>query len=280
MRPLLRSLDLTAAAGTASSIHNLSPIHQAAAARSHGFPILLSLGLTPLLIYGLSLSLVSPAARQAVQGTLRQAGRSVGLLLHEPSANPAMLSPAVRDGSRGAGHVEGMSALDPRLAALTVRPALRPVEAVDPESLGRSPRAEPTDITFLPTLPPQVGGNGLTRGAGRDAGLGTGETTRPVSAAPPAAAPDFRLVATRQVTAHHRLAAGQAAASREPVKVRILIGEDGVPIQATVVSGPAYLHAEALEAAREWRFEPLGPHGLKAPVPLVLTFHPTLLRPR
>ena len=57
-------------------------------------------------------------------------------------------------------------------------------------------------------------------------------------------------------------------------RVRILIGEDGIPFQATWVSGPWKLREKAIRTALGWRFEPLDPHGLKAPLSLVLTFHP------
>jgi len=78
---------------------------------------------------------------------------------------------------------------------------------------------------------------------------------------------------TRQPILIHTLPAS-VSATGEAVRVRILIGEDGVPTQALFLSGPAYLRDKALKTAYEWRFEPLGPHGLKAPLPLTLTFQP------
>jgi hypothetical protein len=282
MHPLLRTLDLTAGAGTESSVHDLHPIQQAASARSHGIPILLSLGLTPLLIYGLSMSLISPSSLQAMQRAVDQAGRSVSLLLHEPAA-AAAIQPPVRklvgpQGPGGEGHREGTSTLDPRLAGLPTSALSKPTEAVDPDQLSLAPRAEPVDFSINPALPVQAGGNGLSRGTGRDAGLGKGGLMRPPVPVP-VASPDFRLVATHQVVVNHRMAQGEPT-NPQPVRVRILIGEDGIPFQATVVSGPEYLHAESLRAARAWRFEPPGAHGLKAPVDLVLTFRPNLLRSR
>lgn len=278
MHPLLRTLDLTAGAGTESSVHDLHPIQQAASARSHGVPILLSLGLTPLLIYGLSISLISPSSLQAMQRAVDQAGRSVSLLLHEPAAAPAVRNLVGPQGPGGEGHREGTSTLDPRLADLPVPILSKPTVAVDPDQLSLSPRAEPVDFSINPALPIQAGGNGLTRGTGRDAGQGKGGLIRP-PAPVPVPSPDFRLVATRQVVVNHRMSAGESSTPM-PVRVRILINEDGIPFQAAVVSGPEYLHAESLKAAREWRFEPPGAHGLKAPVELVLTFRPNLLRSR
>lgn len=289
MHPLLRTLDLTAGAGTESSVHDLHPIQRAASARSHGIPILLSLGLTPLLIYGLSISLISPASLRAMQRAVDQAGRSVSLLLHEPVAAAPAVPPSVRNlvgpqGPGGEGHREGTSTLDPRLAGLPAPALSKPTEAVDPDLLSLSPRAEPVDFSINPALPIQAGGNGLSRGTGRDAGLGKGGLIRPparvpapVSARAPGSSPDFRLVPMRQVVVNHRMSAGESSVPM-PVRVRILIGEDGIPFQATVVSGPEYMHAESLQAALGWRFEPLRAHGLKAPVELVLIFRPNLWR--
>ena len=64
------------------------------------------------------------------------------------------------------------------------------------------------------------------------------------------------------------------------MRIRILIGEDGVPTQAILVAGPEFLREKALKAAREWRFEPLGFHDLKATQSLVLAFYPNYLRAR
>ena len=91
---------------------------------------------------------------------------------------------------------------------------------------------------------------------------------------------DFRLVPTKQVSIYHELVKGEASTTRQPVRVCILIGEDGVPFQISVVSGPSFLYQDALKAAREWRFEPLERHGLKAPVPLIIIFIPNLLPPK
>ena len=282
MHPLLRTLDLTPGARTESSVHDLRPISQAAAARSHAVPVLLSLGLTPLLVYGLCLSLLAPASLQSARSGVSLAVRSVTLLLQEPAA-PAHLKEPVRnlagpEGPGGAGHREGTSTLDPRLAGIQTSARSMPTDAVDPDELSLSPRAERIGLSLNPALPLQAGGNGLARGTGRDAARGPGGLIRPPVPVP---VPDQKLVPLRQVPIYHRLAPGEeGAATRQPVRVRILIGDDGVPFQATVVSGPALLHEEALRAAREWRFEPLGGHGLKAPVSLTLTFHPNLLRQR
>lgn len=276
MHPLLRTLDLTPGSGLASSVYDLHPIRDAAAARSRGIPLLVSLGLTPLVIYGLANSLVSPASARAAEGALDQARRSVSLLLLEPA--PADVKAPARsllgpEGPGGMGHREGTNTLDPRLAAYTSALS-RPSDTVDPDELAAAPTAERMDLSLNPALPSQAGGNGLARGTGRDSALGSGGLLRPPQAM------DFKLVPTRQVPVSHQLVRGEEAAAREIVRVRILIGEDGVPIQAALVSGPEFLREKAIKAALEWRFEALGPHGLKAPLALVLIFRPNFLRPR
>lgn len=274
MHPLLRTLDLTASAGTESSVYDLHPIRAAGSPRSHGIPLLVSLGLTPLVIYGLSISLNSPATERAMRRTLDQARRSVALLLQEPDST-ATRAPARAtigpEGPGGAGHREGTNTLDPRLAPHTTVLS-KPSDAIDPEQLSVLPTAERVSLSLNPALPLQEGGNGLARGTGRDSALGPGGLIRPPQAA------DFKLVPLRQVPLYHSLVPGESD-RKEPTRVRILIGDNGIPTQAVVVSGPSYLHEEARKAALEWRFEPLGPHGLKAPLTLTLSFQPIVQKP-
>jgi hypothetical protein len=274
MHPLLRTLDLTAGAGLASSVHDLHPIRDAAAARVRGLPLLFSLGLTPLLIYGLANGLNSaPSTR--IQGVLDQARKSVSLLLQEPDTpgvQPPARNPLGPEGPGGAGHREGTGTLDPRLVAFTSILS-QPSDAMDPEAQSTSPKAERAFLSLNPVLPLQTGGNGLAQGTGRDSAKGPGGLQRPPATF------DFQLIPTRQVPLYHSLMPGESD-RKEPTRVRILIGENGIPTDAVVVSGPPYLHEKARKAALEWRFEPLGPHGLKAPLPLTLTFHPILQAPR
>jgi hypothetical protein len=283
MHPLLRTLDLTAIGSRESSVHDLRPIRDAASERSRGIPLLLSLGLTPLLIYVLGLSLIQPSSMRALQGAIDQARRSVTLVLHEPDAPAVQASTrnlAGPEGPGGAGHREGTNTLDPRLVVHT---AVRsnPSDAIDPDELNTSERAERVYLSLNPELPPQAGGNGLTRGSGRNAASGQGGLKKaPVSSATPAvmpgfkpiAIPDFKLVPIRKIQLNHQMSAGEEYLLTEPAQVRILIGEDGVPFQAALVSGSPKLQEKALRAALGWRFEPLGPHGLKAPLVLVITF--------
>lgn len=273
MHPLLRTLDLTAGAGAESSVHDLQPIRAAAAARSRGIPFLFSLGLTPLLIYGLSISLVRPASLQALQGAVEQARRSVSFLLQEqdsPSVKPPARNLLGPEGPGGAGHREGTGTLDSRLAAHTSLFS-KPSDAVDPEELSAAPSAERAFVSLNPALPGQAGGNGLARGTGRDSALGSGGIARPPI---PVVVPDFKLIPTRQIQLSHQLSSGEEYLLAEHPRVRILIGEDGVPFQAALVSGAPKLRDKAIKAALGWRFEPLGPHGLKAPLTLVITFRP------
>jgi TonB family protein len=274
MHPLLRTLDLTTGPGLTSSVHDLHPIRDAAAPRARKGPFLLSLGLTPLLMYGFANSFGSGTARLATPLALSPARNSVILLLESVPANvqaPArnLLGPA---GPGGEGHREGTNTLDPRLAAYT-SVLSRPSDAVDPELLSTSARVDTALLSLNPALPSQAGGNGLAGGTGRDAAQGAGGLIRP---AVPVKVPDRQLIPTHQVMVSHQLTRGEEAALREPVRVRVLIGDDGVPFQVVILSGPGFLHEEALKAAREWRFEPLQAHGLKAPVSLTLIFYPTL----
>ncbi len=275
MHPLLRTLDLTPGAGQASSIHDLRPIRDAAAPRPRGLPLLVSLGLAPLLIYGLAHSLNSPASARLAQGALNQARNSVILLLE--SAPPNIQAPARKllgpEGPGGMGHREGTNSLDPRLAAYT-SVLSRPSDAVDPKELTAAPTAERVDLSLNPALPLQTGGNGLAQGTVRDSALGPGGHIRPPRTY------DFKLIPTRQVPVSHHLTAGENSVAMEPLRVRVVISEEGTPTQATLISGPDFLREKAIKAALEWRWEPLGPHGLKAPLTLTLIFHPNLLRLR
>jgi len=242
-------------------------------------PILLSLGLTPLLIYGLSISLLTPASTQAIQRAVDQAQRSVSLLLHETAATPATRHVLGPEGPGGDGHREGTNTLDPRLVVHTTVLST-PSDAVDPDELGTSPRAERVYLSLNPALPLQTGGNGLAKGSGRDSAHGSGGLLRPQPLVPlgdkPERISDGRLVAIRKPELHHGYHKGdlEEGVWSKPVVVRIWIGEDGIPIRGYVVSGPERLHAAGLKTALLWRFEPLGPHGLTAPLALNVVFRP------
>ncbi|HEY6403912.1 MAG TPA: TonB family protein [Blastocatellia bacterium] len=61
------------------------------------------------------------------------------------------------------------------------------------------------------------------------------------------------------------------------VQVRVLIGETGEVIKATVISGHPLLRAAALEAARQWQFKPTEVSAKVVKVEGVLTFNFTLV---
>lgn len=104
-----------------------------------------------------------------------------------------------------------------------------------------------------------MGGDGLAAGTGRDSANGPGGLTGGHFGQ--GGKFDFRLVPIRQVQARHQLVMGERHDAKEPVRILIQIGSDGVLFRAKAVSGPAYLYQESLAAAMQWRFEPLTLHG-------------------
>lgn len=277
MHPLLNVLKLAPLVGESSSVHDLRPIRASAPNASRTLPCMLSLGLTSLLMFGIAQSRFDSSSLQSIQGAVVQAGRSVAVLLAEPVERSGFPPPARNlvgpRAAGGAGHAEGTSTLDPRLARLTTATAM-PSEAIDPASLSTLPTADRAFLSLNLALPLQAGGNGLTRGTGRDAALGPGGRFRPATGV---AVPDHRLIPIHQVPLFHRLGPGEAVAARQPVRVRLTIGADGVTQRAIALSGPTFLRDEAVKAALQWRFEPLGAHGLEAPLALTLTFYPRFL---
>ncbi|WLT30141.1 hypothetical protein [Geothrix sp. PMB-07] len=273
MHPLLRSLDLNPIAGNETTVYGVHPIREAAPARSRGIPILFSLGMTPLILYGLSISLTHGHLDSLIRREPSQHRESVSLTVQE--AEVAFIRPPTKylmgsESPGGEGHREGTDGLDPRLVAHTSIFS-QPSDAIDPDELTLSPRATPVFLSLNPTLPLRSGGNGLASGTGRDSARGSGGHIREQKTY------DFKLIPTRQVSVRHQLKPGEPTKVAADVLVRLQIGEDGVPMDASVLSGPAFLHAESIQAALQWRFEPLAPHGLKAPLSLTLVFQPFLL---
>lgn len=271
-----QSLSRTTGVSTESSVYELHPIRDAASAPTRAVPFLLSLGLTPLLIGGLALSLVPPQAQLAARTAFDQARRSVSLLLLEPQAQdlraPArnLVGPELPG---GAGHREGTNSIDPRLLPYTTLVST-PSDAIDPDALSTLPTAERVNLSLNPALPLQTGGNGLARGTGRDSALGPGGLFRaPVrTSTPPAPPPDFKLVPIRTFTFSYFLSPTD---DKTPIKVHILIGMNGMPIQVKYVSGPVFLKMDAIRTAQGWLFEPLAPHGFKTPQSYLLEFRPS-----
>lgn len=269
-------LPRTTCVSTESSVYELHPIRDAASAPARAVPFLLSLGLTPLLIGGLALSLVPPQARVAARAAFDQARRSVSLLLLEsPPQN--LQSPARNlvgpNLPGGAGHREGTNSIDPRLLPYTTLVST-PSDAIDPDALSTLPTAERVNLSLNPALPIQKGGNGLARGTGRDSALGPGGLSQATARAsmPLAPPPDFKLVPIRTFTFSYYLSPNEEQAS---IKVLLLIGMNGMPTQVKYVSGPVFLKMDAIRTAQGWLFEPLAPHGFKTPQSYLLEFYPS-----
>lgn len=275
MSLLSNGLRLSDSPEPSSVVYKPHPIRDAHAPESRGMPLFLSLCVTPLAVYAFS----AGVGMRAPFSGIRQPGRAVPLSLseQEPSAD-VLESVQSRLGLReagGAGHTEGTSALDPHLAD-TASPTLsQPTEPLTPGVWTLAPRADQIEVPLNPALPREVGGNGLVRGIGQEASVGSGDLNQPLQPIP-----DHRLVLVWKTSMKYRLISQKEVNAIQSLKVLILIGDDGVPFQATVLSGPTFLHDRAKAAALGWRFEPLRPHGLKGPVSLVLVFNPIHLGPQ
>lgn len=169
-------------------------------------------------------------------------------------------------GAPGLGHLKDQTGLGTGIGLPGVGD-LQGNDAIDPDLLALPVTADPNGIPANRSLPVRPGGNGLAKGTGRDmgAGGGLGGGGRPI--------PDFKLVPIHREPAWSRLPATDPDLTL-PVRVRILIGADGVPFQAVAIAGPERLYQECVAAALRWRFEPLATHGLTSPYNLVLNFHP------
>ncbi len=255
----------------------VAPIQAAAPAPRRGLAWLTALG-TPVLLAGL---FGGPAARRP-PGPHQETRESLRVQLAEftePRPAPKVLSdplpkappgPGQGQGLPGTGHLEGNGAVDPLL-----QPFLRrnggevPVPEVPV-------RAEPDSAGLLgdASLPVAKGGNGLARGTGRDPGRGGGGGLPREELQP-----DYRLVLVHEEPARSDLKSDDPSLA-QPVLVRVRIGEDGVPLSATALSGPPQLFDVCVRTALRFRWEPLAPHGLKAPQVITITFRPFLMRPR
>lgn len=201
-------------------------------------------------------------------GLIRYRTIAVDLTDPRPLPSPALqvAAPAPREG-RGEGHPLGTGTIDPSLLSQTPGfHALPDPEAPPVKDLLAGPQL-PAGLNLQ--LPLAEGGNGMAKGRGGEAraGLGSG---------PGGHRPDFRLVVLHSETFTHRLKPGENLAN-QVVRVRIAIGPDGVPLRAEAVGGPPLLFAEAVQTALRYRFEPLAPHGLRAPYELHINFKAVLL---
>ena len=63
------------------------------------------------------------------------------------------------------------------------------------------------------------------------------------------------------------------------VLLDVVIDAEGVPTDVQVVQGPAMLHAAAVEAVRQWRYEPTLMNGVPVPIAMTVTLNFTLDQP-
>lgn len=244
-----------------------APIRAAAPATPRRGALLASIATPALLILaGLKLAISRPDLVPPSRGP-----RSVAVQLHEawPFALPprpiekAPEGPGQAKDLPGLGHVDGTGTIDPALLALPE--ARRPVvPSDDPDGL-RPQSPLPPIAGLNRQLPVAPGGNGLARGTGKDAGAG--------GHGPGWRGPDYKLVLVHEEFAETDVPINSPGVL-VPVKVLVLIGASGRPLSAQFISGPEQLKSNCIQAALRFQWEPLGPHGLQAPVEMILTFHP------
>lgn len=254
------------------------PILVTAPRPARALPLALSSLLSGLVLTGL-FYLQLGRAGQAFAGAggapvLRTASVLLSELLPLPPAPVEELSPGPKDppgpgqelGAPGLGHLKDLTGPGTGLGIPGVG-NIHGNDAIDPDLLALPQSTDPNGIPADRSLPVRRGGNGLAKGTVRDvgAGGGWGGGGRPI--------PDFKLVPIHREPAWSRLPATDPDLTL-PVRVRILVGADGIPFQAVAIAGPQRLYQECVDAALRWRFEPLAPHGLTAPCDLVLIFHP------
>lgn len=282
------SLNLAVDVVVGSSVFDLHPIKESAPGRVWKLPLVFSLSLTPLVIFGLSFLPFRGSSTQAPRQGIHSSRRSISLVLVESEPKQGTRSPTTNwigpSGPGGQGHIGGTDAIDRRLVTVKTPIISFPTEAVDPELLSQSPRAEAISFSLNPALPIQPGGNGLSKGAGKDPARGPGGLWRKQDLVTTTTndkqgkVPDGRLVPIRRQPARHLYKPGDLGeeVAKTPTIVRAFIGENGLVTKVQFISGPEEMRADALWAARLWTFEPLEPHGLHAPVSVDLVFYPRL----
>jgi hypothetical protein len=224
-----------------------------------------SLAMTSLFILGLNWGLFD-SPEQSATPPLPSAHTSVRILLTDaatPNREYLGLPHRLHGGIRGAGHPDGTSTRDPLLTQRTKVETLSS-DDFDPSQIHTLPTVDRSLQLFNPNLPIEAGGNGIAHGTGHDVARGAG--SGPVF--------DHKIVLIHEARIFHRLQRGESADPTIPVRVRVKIGADGVPLEAMFVSGPLFLKTLAIDAALQWRFEPLAIHGLSAPQTVVVNFWP------
>lgn len=247
-----------------NSIYEPHPLRDGAPMPSRILPAMLSLAMTGLFLLGLNRGLFDSSEQRAPRPF--SVHRSVRILLTNvtaPNRKYLGLPYRLHGGIRGAGHPDGTSTRDPLLTQRTKVETLSS-DDFDPSQIHTLPTVDRSLQVFNPNLPIQAGGNGVAHGTGHDVARGLGSGPRF----------DHKIVLVHEVRISHRLQRGESADPAIPVRVRVEIGADGVPLEAVFVSGPLFLKTLAINAALQWRFEPLAPHGLSAPQKVVVNFWP------
>lgn len=282
------NLNLVTTVMVESSAFDLHPIKDAAPDKVWKLPLISSLALTPIVIYGLSSLPFYGSSRKAFHRWVSSSRRSISLVLVESESRQGNRAPTTNwigpSGPGGQGHFEGTNTIDRRLVTVKTPITSFPTETIDPEMLSQSSRAEVILFSVNPALPIQPGGNGLSKGTGKDPALGLGGLWRKQEPEPitkttndkQTKVPDGRLVPIRRQFARHLYKSGdlREEVANTPTIVRAIIGENGFVTKVQFISGPEEMRADALWAAKLWIFEPLAHHGLHAPLSVDLVFYP------
>lgn len=250
------------------SAYEPHPLRKGAPTPSRALPAISSLAMTGLFILGLNRCLFDSYEQRAP--CRLSPHRSVRILLADvaaPNRKYLGLPYRLHGGIRGAGSPDGTSTRDPLLTQRTKVETLSS-DDFDPSQIHALPTVDRSLHLFNPHLPVEAGGNGVARGTGHDVARGQGSGP----------SFDHKMVLVHEVRISHRLQRGESADPAIPVRVRVEIGADGVPLEARFVSGPLFLKTLAIDAALQWRFEPLAIHGLSAPQSVVVNFWPVFTR--
>jgi len=177
-----------------------------------------------------------------------------------------------KPGEVGGSNRKGNGSIDRSLlkAANPPEPPVPPLPTADLQSQSQpTPNATSTAIeqirvdSRLPpldkALPIRPGGNGVSQGDGEGFGRGSGDGFGDGQGG-------GGLTLLRASTVTYRSNPGEPPLTGKVVRVRLLVGADGIPMEAHVIFGPAHTHEAARKAALEWRFQV--PEALKSRAPI------------
>jgi TonB family protein len=190
-----------------------------------------------------------------------------------PLAKPAAPQPApvTRDNTRGSGTTVPAAATEriPRPAAEPEpkKPALGEVHLARP-TMNR-PTADQDDGVDAPTISTN---NSDANAAGLDSGLSAGNGKQPVAPEVPlpvggdvkSAEPISRVSPVYPSLARNQHVSGD-------VRIDALIDANGRVTTMKVISGPTLLHQAAMEALRQWKYQPATLDGKAVPMHLAVT---------